>query len=213
MMPRLKSVWEQISNRPFRKKMGLISENGRDQIYVGFLAIHLISAICVAVVASWITTGRSQTPHELLIRRLTRPLIVYLENTSDPLMINAHTTDPNYLWFRWFLVHEALFFVPCFMLGIHGLIKRTPKIYPLLLAYAAAASTTTATSLIVVVWGDHHVPLTPTKLGVLASAYGPFFIIPVVLLIDMYIRIQRLIIRVPSGPSHLSTPIAKKKKK
>ncbi|KAH9471158.1 hypothetical protein MJO29_003075 [Puccinia striiformis f. sp. tritici] len=185
--------------------MGLISENQRDQIYVGFLAIHLISAICVDL--------QPLLPHGLQLDGLKGLMNFYLENTSDPLMINAHTTDPNYLWFRWFLVHEALFFVPCFILGIHGLIKRTPKIYPLLLAYAAAASTTTATSLIVVVWGDHHVPLTPTKLGVLASAYGPFFIIPVVLLIDMYIRIQRLIIRVPSGPSHLSTPIAKKKKK
>ncbi|POV98035.1 hypothetical protein PSHT_14249 [Puccinia striiformis] len=186
--------------------MGLISENQRDQIYVGFLAIHLISAICVDL--------QPLLPHGLQLDGLKRLMNFYLENTSDPLMINAHTTDPDYLWFRWFLMHEALFFLPCFILGIHGLIKRTPTIYPLLLAYAAAASTTTATSLIVVVWGDHHVPLTPTKLGFLqVLMVSPFFIIPVVLLIDMYIRIQRLIIRVPSGPSHLSTPIAKKKKK
>jgi hypothetical protein len=38
-------------------------------------------------------------------------------------MLSARSQDPNFLWFRWFLVHEALFFLPCFILGIRGLLK------------------------------------------------------------------------------------------
>ena len=55
--------------------------------------------------------------------RGTRAAPVYLKNTSDPLMLGARSQDPNYLWFRWFLLHEGLFFLPCFILGIRGLLK------------------------------------------------------------------------------------------
>ncbi|OAV99765.1 hypothetical protein PTTG_25289 [Puccinia triticina 1-1 BBBD Race 1] len=165
--------------------MAYYSAGGRDRLYLGFFLIHAISAICVDV--------QPLLPPALQLDVFKRLLDFYLENTSDPLMLSARLQDPNYLWFRWFLIHEALFFMPCFILGIRGLLKGTPSIYPILLAYAAAASTTTATCFVVLVLGDHKVPLTPTQFMFLLSAYGPFFLIPAVMLVDMYHRIHRLI--------------------
>ncbi|KAA1094683.1 hypothetical protein PGT21_028289 [Puccinia graminis f. sp. tritici] len=161
------------------------SADRRDQVYLGFFLIHAISAVCVDI--------QPLLPQAVQLDVFKRLLDFYLENTPDPLMLSARSQDPSFLWFRWFLVHEALFFLPCFLIGIRGLLKGTPSVYPILLAYAAAASTTTATCLVVLVLGDHKVPLTSTQFIFLLSAYGPFFAIPAVMLVDMYHRIHRLI--------------------
>lgn len=49
---------------------------------------------------------------------------VYLNISHDPLMRGASSGASNYLWFRWFLAHEFLFFLPTYFLGIRGLIRR-----------------------------------------------------------------------------------------
>lgn len=66
--------------------------------------------------------GDSDDDDDYVIRG-TRAAPVYLEIMPDPLMLGARSQDPNYLWFRWFLLHEGLFFLPCFIFGIQGLLK------------------------------------------------------------------------------------------
>jgi len=165
--------------------MAFSSAAGRDGLYLGFLLFHAICTICIDI--------QPLLPKPLQLDISRRLLDFYLKNTSDPLMLGARSQDPNYLWFRWFLLQEGLVFLPCFIFGIRGLLKGTASVYPLLLAYAAAASTTTATCLVVTVFGHQQVPFTSTELMVLLSANGPFFFIPAVMLVDMYHRIHRLI--------------------
>jgi len=165
--------------------MAISSPAGRDRFYLGFFLLHAICTVCIDFLPL--------LPKPLQLNILKGLLDFYLENTSDPLMLGARSQDPNYLWFRWFLLHEGLFFLPCFILGIRGLLKGTASVYPLLLAYAAAASTTTSTCCVVLVFGHHQVPLTSTQLMLLLSSYGPFFFIPAVMLVDMYRRVHRLI--------------------
>ncbi|PLW22922.1 hypothetical protein PCASD_12016 [Puccinia coronata f. sp. avenae] len=154
--------------------MAYTSGGALDRLYLGFFLVHVLSTICVDL--------QPLLPDAFQLDLFKRLLDFYFNNTSDPLMLSARSQDPNYLWFRWFLLHEGLFFLPCFILGIRGLLKGTPSVYPLLLAYAAAASTTTATCFVVLLFGHHKVPLTSTQLTFLLSAYGPFFLIPAIML-------------------------------
>lgn len=157
----------------------------RDLLYVGFFLIHAISTLVIDI--------QPLLPDALRIGLFKSLLDFYLRQTNDPLMTGARLHDPDYLWFRWFLLHEVIFFTPCFVLGIRGLLKGTTTIYPLLLAYGAAASTTTATCVVVLVFGHPKVPLNHTQLSLLLSSYIPFFVIPAIILVDMYNRVHRLI--------------------
>ncbi|KNZ44897.1 hypothetical protein VP01_871g3 [Puccinia sorghi] len=174
------------------QEMAFGSAASRDGLYLGFFLIHAISTVGVEKWPADNDDGDSDDDDDYVIRG-TRAAPVYLEIMPDPLMLGARSQDPNYLWFRWFLLHEGLFFLPCFIFGIQGLLKGTASVYPLLLAYAAAASTTTSTCLVVLVFGQQQVPFTSTELMLLLSAYGPFFFIPAVMLVDMYYRVHRLI--------------------
>jgi len=95
--------------------MAFSSAAGRDGLYLGFLLFHAICTICIDI--------QPLLPKPLQLDISRRLLDFYLKNTSDPLMLGARSQDPNYLWFRWFLLQEGLVFLPCFIFGIRGLLK------------------------------------------------------------------------------------------
>ncbi|KAG7091790.1 hypothetical protein E1B28_008194 [Marasmius oreades] len=68
-----------------------------------------------------------------------------------------------------------LFQVPAFVLGIHGLLKKSPKIYPLLCLYGASTATTTLPCLLHVTKAFYGDALTTFQYGILVSGYTRSF--------------------------------------
>ncbi|KAG0148280.1 hypothetical protein CROQUDRAFT_75529 [Cronartium quercuum f. sp. fusiforme G11] len=157
----------------------------RDRLYISFLAVHAIATIAIDV--------QPIAPAALIPTLFKNLMNFYQSVSNDPLMIGASSGDPKYLWFRWFLAHEFIFFLPAYVFGIRGLLRDDPAIYPLLLAYGAAATTTTATCLVDLCFGSDSMSLTTEQFILLLSSYVPFFLIPLIILIDMYLRIATLL--------------------
>ncbi|KAH9825284.1 transmembrane protein 6/97 [Melampsora americana] len=161
------------------------SRLARDRLYMGFLVMHAVATVVIDI--------QPVLPPTIIPSAFKKLLNFYIIISNDPLMIGASSGSPNYLWFRWLLAHEFIFFLPTYLFGILGLWKGDPTVYPLLLAYGAAASTTTATCLIDVLFGSHDSHLTTKQSLFLLSSYVPFFILPLTILLDMYFRISTLL--------------------
>lgn len=161
------------------------SRLARDRLYMGFLAMHAVATVVIDI--------QPVMPPAIIPSAFKNLLNFYITISNDPLMIGASSNSSNYLWFRWLLAHEFIFFLPTYFFGIFGLWKDDSTVYPLLLAYGAAASTTTATCLIDLLFGSHDSPLNTRQLLFLLSSYVPFFLIPLTILLDMYLRISTLL--------------------
>ncbi|KAJ3543229.1 hypothetical protein NM688_g5883 [Phlebia brevispora] len=168
-----------------------------DFVYFIFFMIHLPATLLVDLQAIYPT---SLTPS--LIAKIPE---FYVGMSRDPLIGGAmgYFGEPaNYVWFKSFLLLEAIFQVPVFILGMRGLLKDSKKIYTLLLIYAASTATTTLACLAVLLatpltadasLAPKTVSITPEQRLLLLSSYIPFFIIPLVMTIDMARRISGLI--------------------
>ncbi|KAF9269089.1 hypothetical protein L218DRAFT_916675 [Marasmius fiardii PR-910] len=118
----------------------------------------------------------------------------YLEFTQDPLMVGMSNGKgaTELLWFRSFLWMELLFQLPTFVLGIRGLSKNSPKIYPLLCLYGASTATTTLPCLLHVTQAFYANAITTIQFSILVSGYIPFLFIPLGMAIDMAFRLCRI---------------------
>ncbi|MBW0532293.1 hypothetical protein O181_072008 [Austropuccinia psidii MF-1] len=160
----------------------LVSAPTRDRIYIGFFLIHLFFTISL--------DQQPLIPKTFRIPIFNYFLNWYVQNFKDPFMAGVLSGDPNYLWFRWLLIHEGLFFIPTFVLGIRGLLKGSRHIYPVLLAYGAAAVTTTSTVVVVLIWGNFKMSQAQFLIVLVSNVI--FLIIPFVIMVDMYHRINSL---------------------
>ncbi|KAI0628047.1 transmembrane protein 6/97 [Trametes polyzona] len=185
-----------------------LSERPRDLVYFLFFAIHLPATFLIDLQAlyptQWVPGFISSLPK------------FYVEMSSDPLIGSAmgyfgRDQQEAYTWFRTFLLVEAFFQVPVFVTGLRGLWKGSRSIYVLLLIYAASTTTTTLPCLSVIL----STPISPTPLNtsafaaeasktlslsltaeqrlLLLSSYIPFFLVPLVMTIDMGLRVQGLL--------------------
>ncbi|KAM5544283.1 hypothetical protein V8D89_001943 [Ganoderma adspersum] len=169
----------------------------RDLVYFLFFAIHLPATFLIDVQAlypkAWVPSAISSLPR------------FYVDMSNDPLIGSAmgyfgQGQLEAYAWFRSFLLLEAFFQVPVFVIGLRGLWRGTTSIYILLLIYAASTTTTTLPCLAVIL----STPVSPTPLSaglsvtteqrlLLLSSYIPFFLVPLVMTFDMAFRVQKLI--------------------
>ncbi|KAH9893332.1 transmembrane protein 6/97 [Cubamyces lactineus] len=174
-----------------------LAQRPRDLVYFLFFAIHLPATFLVDLQALY---PRTWVPS--IIANIPK---FYVEMSNDPLIGSAmgffgQSQMEAYTWFRSFLIVEAFFQVPVFIIGLRGLWKGTSSIYVLLLIYAASTTTTTLPCLAVIL----STPISPTPLSasgisltaeqslLLLSSYIPFFLVPLVMTIDMAIRVQTL---------------------
>ncbi|KAI0832108.1 transmembrane protein 6/97 [Trametes gibbosa] len=184
-----------------------LAQRPRDLVYFLFFAIHLPATFLIDLQAlypkQWVPSFVSSLPR------------FYVEMSADPLIGSAmgyfgQAQFDAYTWFRTFLLVEAFFQVPVFILGLRGLWKGSRSIYVLLLIYAASTTTTTLPCLSVIL----STPVSPTPLPIssvgggtsgsvglsltaeqrllLLSSYIPFFLVPLVMTIDMALRVQGL---------------------
>ncbi|TBU30442.1 transmembrane protein 6/97 [Dichomitus squalens] len=172
-----------------------LSSRPRDLVYFLFFAIHLPATFLIDIQAiypkAWVPALISSLPK------------FYVEMSNDPLIGSAmgyfgESQLKAFTWFRSFLLLEAFFQVPVFLIGLRGLWRGSTSIYVLLLIYAASTATTTIPCLAVIL----STPVSPTPLSgisitaeqrlLLLSSYIPFCLVPLVMTFDMAFRVQKL---------------------
>ncbi|KAI0370743.1 hypothetical protein BV20DRAFT_240494 [Pilatotrama ljubarskyi] len=185
-----------------------LSQRRRDLVYFLFFAIHLPATFLIDLQALY--------PKEWIPGILSNLPKFYVEMSNDPLIGSAmgyfgQFPMEAYTWFRSFLLVEAFFQVPVFLIGLRGLWSGSTSIYVLLLIYAASTTTTTLPCLAVIL----STPVSPTPLTtssvaseaaktlglslsaeqrlLLLSSYIPFFLVPLVMTIDMAFRVHDLV--------------------
>ncbi|KIK63554.1 hypothetical protein GYMLUDRAFT_133462, partial [Collybiopsis luxurians FD-317 M1] len=117
----------------------------------------------------------------------------YIEFSADPLISGAArgATQDELVWFGCFAWLELLFQFPTFILGIRGLWNDSRSIYVLILAYGASTATTTLPCILHILKEKSQV--TDAQLLILLSSYIPFFLIPLMMAVDMGFRVYGII--------------------
>ncbi|OSD08112.1 hypothetical protein PYCCODRAFT_1430294 [Trametes coccinea BRFM310] len=192
-----------------------LAQRRKDFVYFLFFAIHLPATFLVDLQALY--------PKEWLPSIISNIPKFYVEMSNDPLIGSVmgyfgQQQVEAYTWFRSFLLVEAFFQVPVFILGLRGLWTGSPSIYVLLLIYAASTTTTTLPCLAVILNTPvSSTPLTTSAVAteaakalnisvtaeqrlLLLSSYIPFFLVPLVMTIDMAFRVQRLVFAAQEAP-------------
>ncbi|CAO1635475.1 unnamed protein product [Sympodiomycopsis kandeliae] len=153
-----------------------------DYFYIAFFVLHTFASIFV--------DGEYFYPS--LVPQAARDVKTqYLKDSNDPLLGNAGS--PEVAWFTLALSLELVFQVPVFVIGAWKLYKDDIGVYPLLIAYATLGSFSTACCLAQVLGGHYDATLTSSNRWSIVEAYGPFTVIPGILLIDMIIRTTSLL--------------------
>jgi len=124
--------------------------------------------------------------------------------SGDPLIGGAmgiFNNGSELAWFKSFIYLEALFQLPVFVIGAHGLWRDSRGIYGLLVLYGASTCTTTLACIAAVLdtpaasavtIAQNIVSITSEQRAMLLFSYVPFCVIPLVLAVDMALRLQKL---------------------
>ncbi|KAJ4474064.1 transmembrane protein 6/97 [Lentinula edodes] len=117
----------------------------------------------------------------------------YITFSADPLISAAARGDISgeLVWFGCFAWLELLFQFPTFFLGMRGLWNGSHSIYVLILAYGASTATTTLPCIFYIL--KEHSRMTAVQQIILLSSYIPFFIIPLMMAVDMGFRVYKII--------------------
>ncbi|KAG6374727.1 transmembrane protein 6/97 [Boletus reticuloceps] len=174
-----------------------LSSRPLDLLYFTFFLIHLP--------ASLLLDCQPLYPPSLVPSFISQLPELYIQFSADPLVGGAlgyFGTSNDFTWFKTFLLVEAFFQIPVFILGMKGLWKNSRCIYVLILIYGASTATTTLPCLAVL----FNTPITSAETiatGVqsitmsqrymLLSSYLPFFLVPMLMTIDMATRIAKLV--------------------
>jgi hypothetical protein len=180
----------------FAKDPKPLTSRPLDLVYVVFFLSH--------IPASFLLDLQSIYPSHFVPAILKKAPELYFQMSNDPLIggIMGYLGNKDHLvWFKSFLLLELVFQVPVFFLGIRGLWKGSRSIYILLLIYAASTTTTTLPCLAVLLTTPITSPqtppqgasITPDQRLLLLSSYIPFFVIPLVMTLDMASRVWNLV--------------------
>jgi len=127
--------------------------------------------------------------------------------SNDPLVGGvagyfAGTNSDQFLWFKCFVVLEAVFQLPVFFLGMRGLYNDSRAIYVLILLYGASTATTTLPCVAVIFQTpettastivQNIASVTSAQRLLLLSSYIPFLVIPLIMAVDMAFRVFNLV--------------------
>jgi len=166
-----------------------------DLFYFVFFLVHIPATLgvdCQALLKPYVPESMQALTH------------YYVGMSGDPLVggvMGIFGNGSELAWFKSFMYLEALFQLPVFVIGAHGLWRDSPGIYTLLVLYGASTATTTyaciaafmdvpTTSAATI--AQKAVSLTSEQRVILLVNYVPFFIIPLVIALDMACRLQKL---------------------
>ncbi|KAG1728110.1 transmembrane protein 6/97 [Suillus lakei] len=174
-----------------------ITSRPLDLVYFAFFLVHIPATLLIDLQALY---PPSLTPH--FIRALPQ---FYVQMSNDPLIgsvLGMLGDSKPFIWFKTFLAVEVLFQLPVFVLGARGLWRDSRSIYVLLLIYAASTTTTILPCLSVLLTtpitspqtiAEKVVSVTTFQRFLLLSSYIPFFVIPLIMTVDMASRLSKLI--------------------
>jgi len=174
-----------------------LTQRPLDLLYVCFFICHIPATILLGIqtlyTAPWLPSVITSLPK------------IYVEMYQDPLVGGAMGllgSPENYIWFYPFQLLEILFQLPVFILGIWGLLKDSKKIYIALLVYAASTAPAVLACVVVLfstplttpeTLAEKVVSVTAEQKMMLLASYIPFLLIPVVMTIDMALRVHKLV--------------------
>ncbi|TDL23970.1 hypothetical protein BD410DRAFT_786669 [Rickenella mellea] len=164
-----------------------------DLLYFIFFCVHIPATLMIDL--------QGLLPSYVFPAPVRKIVPFYLSISNDPLMAGAFGMNglpSQWLWFKSFLFLECLFQLPTFLVGIYALWHDMRKVYPLLLTYGASTFTTLVPVLTVFLTtpvsstpqkGIHTI--TPSQLVILLASYIPFTIVPLLMTVDMAIRLAK----------------------
>ncbi|KAF8659818.1 hypothetical protein AX16_001703 [Volvariella volvacea WC 439] len=171
-----------------------LSQRPLDLIYFIFFLVHIPATLSLDLQAIY---------PDFIAKHLQFFGDFYVNLSNDPLIggVSGHFGASQHLaWFKSFLWLEALFQLPVFFLGARGLYKGVQSIYVLILVYAASTATTTLACLAMIFITppkqqgiDYIGALSTGQRALLLGSYIPFFLIPLVMAVDMSFRVSGLV--------------------
>jgi len=168
-----------------------------DLVYVIFFLSHIPASLLIDLQTIY--------PAKLVPTAIQKLPEWYFQTSNDILigsMMGYLGNNDHLIWFKSFLFLEITFQVPVFFLGIYGLWRGSRAIYILLLIYAASTTTTTLPCLAVILTTPITSPqtilqgiasVTSEQRLFLFASYFPFFLMPLVMTLDMASRVLKLI--------------------
>lgn len=188
---------EKLSGQLVTRQMRRVPLTARpmDFVYFSYFASHLVASFLIDL--QWLY------PSSLCPQPLRALLEYYVAYSNDPLIggLAGIKDDSTLLWFKTFITLEGVFQIPVFILGLSALWKGGKKIYPLLLIYAVEAATTTLPCLVYILslpppgtgTTTFDSALTFEQRLILLSGYAPFFLVPLIMLLDIGGRVYKLV--------------------
>ncbi|KAJ3783662.1 transmembrane protein 6/97 [Lentinula aff. detonsa] len=161
-----------------------------DLLYFCFFLIHIPASLLLDF---QILYPSAYVPSFLLALRQW-----YIDFSADPLITGAvrGEINGNLSWLGCFAWLELLFQCPTFLLGIRGLWRGSHSIYVLLMAYGASTATTTLPCIFYIL--KEHSNMTTSQQLILLSSYIPFFVVPLLMAIDMGLRLYSIVLSADS---------------
>ncbi|CCM04167.1 uncharacterized protein FIBRA_06329 [Fibroporia radiculosa] len=168
-----------------------------DLLYFSFFAMHATATILMDLQVIY--------PPSLVPPFMKALTDFYISNYGDPLIggvMGLLGRKEDFVWFHTFVMVEAFFQLPVFFIGMRGLWKDSRSIYVLLLVYATSATITALPCVTVLLATPFTSPetiaanivsITPAQRTMLLSSYIPFFLLPLLMVVDLSFRVLKLV--------------------
>ncbi|KAJ6619956.1 transmembrane protein 6/97 [Mycena sp. CBHHK59/15] len=166
-----------------------------DFLYFSFFLIHIPASLCMDFQPLY--------PPALVPRFLVQLSDFYIRTSNDPFIKGAYGLGADPLvWFKTFVFLELVFQLPTFFLAARGLWNGSQKIYVLMLVYAASTATTVLPCVTTILATPPPSPaalaqgiatLSPDQRAMLLASYVPFFVVPLLMAVDMAFRVSGLV--------------------
>ncbi|GAN04293.1 transmembrane protein 97 [Mucor ambiguus] len=148
-----------------------------DLIYFLYFASHIPVTLAIDFQVFY--------PPQWVPQVLKDALKFYTETYKDPFM---GSSTPIY-WFLSFIVCELLVQLPFFFMACVGLVKNSKYIRLPLAIYGAHVATTVLPTIAEVVFNE-TLNLNTAERQTLIGFYAPYFILPLIMMVDSFIRIN-----------------------
>ncbi|KIM20280.1 hypothetical protein M408DRAFT_308499 [Serendipita vermifera MAFF 305830] len=190
-----------------KKTVKPLSQRPLDLTYCIFFLLHAIATVCIDLLPLYPSFVQTAPGIGAVYRLFKGVADDYTAQTNDPFMLATWGLVQRpweFAHLKVFMWMEVYIQMPSIIIGMIGLRKDTPTVYPLLLAYSSAALVTAIT----VAHGTLIAPSSAdTSLDALSRFYAmsdlgrwiilgliiPFLIIPAIMWVDMMMRLSRLV--------------------
>ncbi|OBZ90619.1 Transmembrane protein 97 [Choanephora cucurbitarum] len=146
-----------------------------DLVYFIYFSSHIFATLAI--------DSQAFLPAEWYPQALRDVLSFYVHTYKDPFMGN-----PAY-WFKSFVACELIFQLPFFFYACVSLLKNSQHLQLPLAIYSAHVATTVLPLLAEILFNTSH-KLDSAQKVVLCGFYGPYFVLPCIMLVDSFSQIK-----------------------